>query len=74
MTGKSVEIKGKLDLVWASGLFELSHLELLGFYYIYAVESSSQKSCCCRWLNQLNMVLIKSYIVKKTRLLAMRLP
>ena len=74
MTGKSVEIKGKLDLVWVSGEFELSHLELLGFYYIYAVESSSQKSCCCWWLNQLNMVLIKSYIAKKARLLTMRLP
>ena len=35
MTGKWGEIKGKLDLVRVSGEFQLSEIELSGFYSAY---------------------------------------
>ena len=35
MTGKWGEIKGKLDLVRVSGEFQLSEIELSGFYSVY---------------------------------------
>ena len=67
MTGKWGEIKGKLDLLWVSGKFELSEFELSGFYSSHTISqmaSRFQPPCLWNFQNALSPLPSESYNCK----------